>query len=219
MKSLIAGIFVILSTASAGEFVNLGFDDPDLSGSLRPVFPGDSFSGFWGETSRLLRGWSLTLDGNVSLEMTYNPWPRSALFPGVNLYGYRPGNESSPGNVNRLIIDSSQFSPPPFNPEVRIWQTGVVPINAVGLQMFASALGQVLVNGEVIGATFDGTSRPLDISRFAGQEVRLEFLFSPGSSGLFDILGFTQIPEPSIWVLFGVGALALGWAVRQRRSP
>jgi hypothetical protein len=108
---------------------------------------------------------------------------------------------------------------PPAGPLVRISQQGIIPATAVGIELFGSAFGRVLVNGEDIGNTYDGHVNPLDISRFAGQEVILEFLFQPGASGNFDIYGFTQVPEPSTGVLFGIGVMAVAWAARHHRRP
>ena len=52
-----------------------------------------------------------------------------------------------------------------------------------------------------------------DVSRYAGQEVRLEVKnYFGDSAGLlsFDIIGFSA-PEPSEWVLMLAGGCALFW--------
>ena len=65
----------------------------------------------------------------------------------------------------------------------------------------------MFINGERVGDTVNDLT--VDVSRFSGQEVNLEFLVRPGDSLRFDILGFVPVPEPSTWALFGVGAAAI----------
>ena len=65
----------------------------------------------------------------------------------------------------------------------------------------------MFINGERVGDTVNDLT--VDVSRFAGQEVDLEFLVASGASIRFDILGFVPVPEPSTWALFGVGAAAV----------
>lgn len=199
-----------------GEFVNLGFDIPDVSGSLTPIDSTRPNGPFSGSASQILRGWTLTLDGEIQTTVTYSPWPTTAGYPGVSVQNNRPELANGPGGINFITIDSP-FNPP--GPETRIFQTATIPVGASGLALFGSALGDVLIDGVVIGTTYDGRPRPLDISRFAGQEVKLEFHFGSGASGRFDIYGFTQIPEPSACALFGIGAATLIWASHRRRRP
>ncbi len=203
-KHAIFGLLLSAKCLMAGDFVNLNFDDPDLSGSLRPVDPFSQGEGFFGSTSRLLRGWTLTLNGVSPSEITYSPWPRGTSIRGANLQTYPPFQLPNAENVNRLSIYGGSPDDPIL--ETRIWQTATIPADVNGISFYGGRLGQVLVNGEYVGLTYnpDGGIQVVDISRFAGQNVRLEFAFQ-GGDGVFDVLGFTQVPEPSTWALFGAG--------------
>jgi hypothetical protein len=220
MKGLSMVVLGLLATTvTAQEFVNLNFDSPDLTGSLRPVFqdPGPAGSGYWGDIRQVLRGWQVSLDGVVQSEITYSPWPTDGRVLGANLVNYRPGRGIDLGGVNHLVIETRSERWPPAGPEVRLSQVGTIPPTATGIELFGSAYGRVLINGEDVGSTYDGHVHALDISRFAGQDVNLEFLFRPGAAGSFDIFGFTQVPEPSTWALFGCGAVIMGWMLGRRR--
>ena len=76
------------------------------------------------------------------------------------------------------------------------------------------------INGQMVTDPMLGflADPVIDVSGYAVQVATIEFVFRQGFSGGFDIFGFTQIPEPSTWALFGVGAVASGWAIRKRRS-
>ena len=67
----------------------------------------------------------------------------------------------------------------------------------------------MFVNGELAGDSIFPV--PVDVSRWAGQEVNLEFSLGAGASSELDIFGFTSVPEPSTWALLGLGAAALVW--------
>ena len=55
---------------SAGEFINLGFDDPVIRNGLPSLYPGGPFVG---DTSDLIRGWNFTANGQPVPTMTYSP--------------------------------------------------------------------------------------------------------------------------------------------------
>jgi hypothetical protein len=211
MKPLYLICLVWTFHLKAAEFINLTFDNPDLTGSLRPVYLDRPNGPFWGTTRDLLRGWTLTMNGIVQTEMNYSPWPTGADQGGVDLRNYHPDLWSGSGGMNWVLVDSGgTFSGRQFS----LTQSGTIPTTVAELTMNNSVFGHVLVNGVQIGTTYDSV---LNISGFAGQEVTLEFRFLPGASGRFDIYGFTQIPEPSTWALFGVGAAAMAWMARKKR--
>ena len=81
---------------------------------------------------------------------------------------------------------------------------------------------EVRFNGQNQSLQLLGSARGLvqygvDVSGFAGKEVDLEIKFAPGVFGFFDISGFTQIPEPSAWVLLLTGVGGLFWYSRRQR--
>jgi PEP-CTERM motif len=216
MKGLLFAAIVLMSLRTAAdEFVNLTFDSPDLTGSLTPIFPGQPSGPFFGQASQLLRGWTFTSAGLSAQQSTYSPWPTSASERTLNLQANRPEEVGGPSGNFYLLFNSGDLA---LGPELRLSQTGMIPQDASGLRVFGNGRWFMQINGEVVGTELRNQAAPVDVSRFVGQTVQLEIVFPRGASGLFDIYGFTQIPEPSTWALFGVGALALGWTVRQRRS-
>jgi hypothetical protein len=102
----------------------------------------------------------------------------------------------------------------PAGPEIRLSQRGTVPADAAGLWIFGAGYAQMFINGERVGDTVNDLT--VDVSRFAGQEVDLEFLVASGASIRFDILGFVPVPEPSTWALLGSGLAALLWLSRRK---
>lgn len=199
----------------AGEFVNLTFDDPDLTGSLTPIVSGAPNGPFFGETSRILRGWTVTGSEIPVTTVTYSLWPTGAAVRTVNVWSYRPGNSSQLGGSNYLYVFSGGN---PLGPAFRISQTGTIPVGTAGLHIFAPDLRDMRINGEAVSDPRLGflADPVIDVSRYAGREVSIEFGFGVGTGSRFDIFGFTQIPEPTACVLFGVGAAGLVLAYRQR---
>ena len=95
-------------------------------------------------------------------------------------------------------------------------------MDAVGLGYFANGPMEMLINGKLLHTvdTTLSTMPIVDVSAYAGQVVNLEFhVFQKpflGAQFQFDINGFTQVPEPSTWALFGVGAVTLAWSYHRR---
>jgi len=202
---------------AADEFINLTFDEPDLTGSLTPVFPNQPNGPFFGPASQLLRGWTFTSAGLPAQQSTYSPWPTGASERTLNLWANRPNEVGGPGGNFFLFVLSGGN---PLGPELRLSQTGMIPADAAGLHIFAPRLRDMRINGQMVTDPMLGflADPVIDVSGYAGQVATIEFVFRQGFSGGFDIFGFTQIPEPSTWALFGVGAVASGWAIRKRRS-
>ncbi len=201
MKTQLAVLGLILAQPCIGSpFINLTFDEPDLTGSLTPIHPGGPLEG---NTSEILRGWSLTVDGQPKLRMEYAP-----RGTGGGSLAYLVNNPAgSLLGPHSLTL----FSPFPSTPEIRVGQTGTIPAEATGLWIGSAGYIEGFVNGIKIGEVKPelGSQVVLDVTRFAGQEVSLEFVLRYGGSARFDIFGFTPIPEPSTWALFGVGATAM----------
>jgi hypothetical protein len=212
MKTSAIFCFVAITFSnSAQDFVNLSFDSPDLTCSLRPYDPLYPRTPFIGETSCLLRGWTLLGNGVPLNEIYYSPGSRKTLDP-VTMIPIGDGENAN----NRLIIHSLSLRPV----DLRFQQTGRIPADAVGFEYFANGPMEMLINGRLLYTvdTKITTTPVVDVSEFAGQTVNLEFhVFQRPFSGAlfeFDINGFTQIPEPSTWALFCVGAAGFAWGSR-----
>ncbi len=204
----ILALLAITGACLAGDFINLTFDDPNLTGSLTPVFPGGPFTG---DTAELLRGWSVTAGGVPLTQMTYSPPLTTSVGP-VTL---RANNPATTGlGAYSLQLESS----PPNVPTIRISQQGTVPVEANGLLIASAGYVQAFSNGTKVGEVNPmlGSQVVLDLSIYGGQGINLEFLVRAGESARFDILGFTSVPEPSTWALLGVGTAAIFFFSREK---
>jgi hypothetical protein len=209
---ILLGSITLVTDCLADPFVNLTFDDPDLTGSLEPVSPRGPFRG---ETARILRGWDLILNGVSAPQMGYYISGQGGGF----LYPVSLKQETVNGGT---MFNVEMASTLPNSYDIRLLQTGTIPADALGIRLFANTTISLSVNGDVVFVSDTSvTGFPtVNIAQFAGQTVNLEFrLVQRGSipvGGSFDILGFTQVPEPSTWSLFGLGAVAFGWMIHRR---
>ena len=198
-------VSLISLPAFADPFVNLTFDEPDLSGPLTPIYPGGPLRG---EPAELLRGWTVTAERELISSVTYSPYNLGSGGGPFSLMEHSPANQETSFGLNYVIIYST-FA----RGELRLAQTGTIPPDAAQLWISSTGYIQAFANGVKIG-DFDprsGAPQVLDVSPFAGQEISLEFLVRSGDSTRFDIFGFTSVPEPSTWALVGVGGAGLGW--------
>ncbi len=187
-------------SVQAAEFYNLDFDSPNLS-NLREIEVFLLGKIKVGTVSDLFPGWSVVIDGSQ--------YSGDAVFlthlPDIPVLGYHysvyydPYSFSGPnGGVHRLSIS----------------QIGLVPFWASELISNGNTLiyaNNTLLMARPTGLHFDEYA--WDVSRYAGQEVRLEVKnYFGDSAGLlsFDIIGFSA-PEPSEWVLMLAGGCALFW--------
>ena len=222
MKTSFGHLLVVLgltAACQAGEFVNLDLNSPDLSHSQYDPWTRDTLV----PPQDALRGWSMQWDwSGPSLALpsfvgTIGGWAPFGLSPGLDTYF----------GAYRLQVEEYWYPPNAgsLRPTFHLYQAGLVPTGATALNYWisnpaypflADRAMQVYLNDVQQAVSGDFGYHNLDVSGFAGREVKLEFVFPGGPLHFysFDINGF--VPEPSTWALFGLGAVAL-WFVRRRR--
>ena len=212
------------SVLMAGDFVNLDFEHPDLSHATPdPVIP----SYLRAPASEALEGWSLTADAipptTIYVTSLGGSKPPVALTGGL---GTIPGTGVDFGKYE-LYLDKPSEVPGSLEPIYRLSQFGTIPAGATELVYYHHGAGpggagptpgsfQILINGNSIPYFEAGVSYA-NVSKYAGQQVSLEFVFAKGAN-IFDISGFTSAPEPSTYALVGLGAVALWWQGRRSRQ-
>jgi hypothetical protein len=202
----ILGLLFSATTCIAGDFVNLTFDGPDLSGPLTPTFPDGPLIG---NTAQLLPGWTVTRGGAPQATMFYSP-PQTVGAGAVRLFHNTPADAATILGPHSLML----VAPAPEGGEIRLSQQGTIPADAASLGFFGAGAFLAYINGE-----FQADSRlhnQIDVRPWAGQTVNLEFRVPEFEGGRFDVLGFVPVPEPSTWALFGVGVAAILYIGRRK---
>lgn len=210
-------------SAFAGEFINLGFDNPistALPYSELVIDPQHgNYTRYYGHGSDLLTGWSLTPDKVYYYDSVSGP-----VGPGVTL--------CAGGVVGKfsLFVKGSDYSVSQGETplEVRMSQRGVIPDTGDTLSFYENAPGhevKVSLDGNHLPVFLSGARPSVNVSPFAGKEVTLDLTFPEYYYGAFDIYGFFDrngnlitIPEPSTYALFGLGSAGLGWWLRRKRG-
>lgn len=211
MKTLITlAIGIAALPAISGEFVNLTFDDPDLSRlTTNPTLPK------FGPVEDLLRGWDVALRPSLQDWQPYTgeiEFGTIALFkPVALLSGFGPGNY---GVWLNSPLPPMPGQPPP--PDIRLSATGTVPLNAVSFD-WASFGGTVSIEGDQIFKNALGTDNTLDVSSITGHQVTISFFLNGGGFSPLDVVGFKTVPEPQTWALLGAGVGAVLWWSRKQR--
>jgi len=219
---LIAVMAYAVATSQSGEFVNLTFDEPDLSRERFRDYP----PGLVLPLQDAFRGWSMQWD-----------WigePR----PAPEWVGVQGGDIpiglvafGAPPHGSYLVLVSEFWAEygGQLRPALHLWQVGTVPDGVLELRLYQSGLGvggtrpvETYINGQIqYELSMPGVPAfsAIDVSPFAGQEVRLEFVFPSGPSQYhtFDIFGFVMVPEPSTWLFFASGSSVL-WLYRRSRA-
>jgi hypothetical protein len=217
MKQTAALLFLSISTAVADDFINLTFDNPNLSGTLTP-FPG--FRNLYtGSTSNLIPGWSFRSESGPISTLLYAP---PGFGAGAQLYGTLHENSLADfPPFGKYTFEFSHLFPSSTSPLLTLEQTGTIPAGADGLSVWANGGVYAKINGIQIGLANPSISpiTTLDVSAFAGKTVTLSFEVRDYSITRFDILGFTYAPEPSTWALSGVGVSTLLLIARNRKRP
>ena len=208
-----------VATSQSGEFVNLTFDEPDLSHVVNPegmaMAPvGEALRGWtieWEKPGLAPLEWIGVKYGGAPLgliEMGFGSWGAYTLF----VHGYWSPQQDDFG---------------PLRPTLHLYQVGTIPADASQLRLFQSGFWVGMtqpvityIDGQAqyeVGMPGVPAFTCIDVSAFAGQEVKLEFVFPSGPNQFhsFDIFGFVAIPEPSVLVLLAGGGFGL-WLARRR---
>ena len=206
---LIVLFLIVVQHGFTQGFVNLNFESAHVSG----YSPGDFLP-----TSAAFPGWiayapviydTTSLGGALVILVDSNAPSGGAPLP-------------IQGNYSVLLEGSIPFAAT----SASIGQTGTIPITAQSLTFFANQGGlQVAFNGQnlpfsAIGTGANYTIYGADISSYAGQTGQLLFTTPVQAFALLDNIQFSTeaIPEPNGLVLFGLGALLLGFFRRCNSS-
>ncbi len=197
---------------NAGEFINLGFDQPNTNGNKlirNPSYPQD-FT-IQGKFQDLLPGWTAFQNG--------------FRYTGVAYYRFGTvdapvlvGPDDAP-SVHDYFFEYNRAFDTGFAQKFSLQQVGDVPPDAWELRTFKGAKFMSMYGIELSYRDLPGfNQRAYDVHQFAGKEVTFEIrnYDEKGFIGSIsiDILGFAT-PEPSTWVLLVFGGGLLCWAVRR----
>ena len=210
----------VLGLAVQTPFVNLDFESANLpyitNVGAGIVSAADAFP-----------GWTVWENDNVRSDVAYNAVPNggqvaifaTGLYPFFTLGGlfmadFRPdvGADCSLSQVGTIPGESQWLQ----------FRTLYVPdYDPLTVSFNGQSLSRFLVESE---SPFEKTYR-VDISAFSGTTGELRFNARPVFDGQWllgnfniDDMQFVPVPEPQTWVLFGLGALGLTLAKRQRKG-
>jgi hypothetical protein len=232
---LVAGLALLLSVAGAegqGTFQNLDFE----SAVLVPV-PGDPYGGV--AFGPAFPGWTVYI-GGAPLDAAWYP---NALYnnefldsSGISIFDHNFAYGSViQGNYTALLqagMDLKTLQPA----DTRLSQTGLVPIGTQSLLFearftygrpptsFAVTLDGQNLSLVPLSTSGGNTLYSADVRQWAGTTATLDFTLFAGRPHIdnaylaLDSIQFWQVPEPSVYALFALGALLLSWrALRRRR--
>ena len=240
MKILILLAAVVTATANAhgGDFINLGFDQPNTANIVTD-------SGLtYGTAADLVPGWTISNAQHVNFnnnagtimftDLRATLYKTEDFSSVVRGFGSQPPDLSqlpAPYVLNLYPISLTSSPPPPIGP-IFLMQSGTVPGNAGSLQFycFGSQFG-LQMNGTTVPLTYEVLASSQggtlyrgigNIAAFAGQSTEMKFTTTqiPGTSfyHMIDSIQFVAIPEPTTVSLVVLGAGALFFRKRFGRA-
>ncbi len=193
-------------------FENLTFDEPHTN-----AFVPNGFGEQMAPMADAIPGWTLevrsdTFTGVYSGEVNALHVPHS-LEPVVLLYPETSLFSPSYGFSLYFSLTGGQIP----NPAMWFYQVGDIPAGAQQFSFLGGNLG-FLINGQALPLTAGDQpyEKVVDISPWAGQTVKLEF-YAPGALWALDIIGFSPVPEPSLYALLLLGLPWLAWRTSAAR--
>jgi hypothetical protein len=220
MKAILTPLILcgLVSSAATQPFENLDFDSYDPA-------------------TRFLLGWQVLVRNifrtNMVDHLPLNWDPLTFGF--ASMYG-EGGGVPYEGKFSLGIVPEPGLFRGDFRP-MEVFQTAEIPPEARFIQFFNFGNPfELRVNGEPISLTYQLRDGPApfgfyrwadawgDVSAFASQHVEVRFVtleeFDVGRSSAWNGLDSIRfvVPEPSTWLLLGLGGAGLlAWHHRQRR--
>jgi hypothetical protein len=218
MKSIQVFFAIAMVIVNGNAFTNLSFDSPDLSGVVR-----NPIGGGIGNVDEILRGWSVFQD-RLPIPVTTMEFGDSGEWHSVNLSLRVDSLEQQRFS---LLVDATLPQRSPNCPtcdgspsSITLSLRGVVPEDANYLQIFAVGRGEVSVELDYdrIDGVFgeEGMYSYYNVAGFRGREADLSISFLAGTRLGFDVVGFSDVPEPSVSILLLLG-VAVVFVLRCRR--
>lgn len=208
-----------IAPSHADDFVNLDFNEPDLSHVAFDPFLESATA----PVSEVVRGWTVSYQAGGAILPARISVDGGA--PPLGIVTSVGEEEINRFGAYRLVFSAFAQGGPAGNvsgqrPLTLVSQRGMVPAGATSLDFLSSnASSEIEVRIDGVQQALGGlpnVGMQVDVRAFAGKEVLLEFAIPEKFSAILDVRGFTVVPEPSTWALFSVGAFALWWSSRRK---
>jgi hypothetical protein len=208
-------------TGQGGEFVNLRFDEPDLSHARLWTIPWLGITRLYAPVDEAFRGWTVECD--VRWDYTEGMVP---VIDGSSPFGLSTRIQEPYGQY--IVGVTDRYGQRIYErPELSLSQTGSMPKEPSALIFYQVGGGspdvdppdapvRVLVNGVEQTVMGFPLGCGIDCSPFAGQQAEVKFVFHAGRTYLFDVFGFMPLPDAPTPVIIrqiavGGGQLVLSW--------